>query len=71
MRVLQLVGVLLIVAGALLLWKRPSYKTREDVVRIGEFKASVQQEQSVPPWLGLAGIGAGVALLLIGTRPRR
>lgn len=70
MRLLLALGVALILAGTFVLWKRPAYRTRQDVVRIGEFKASVQQEEAFPLWVGAAGIGAGVVLLLVGARRR-
>jgi len=70
MRLNQIVGLLLIVAGVFVLWKRPTYATRQDVVRIGDFKASVDQQESIPPLWGAAGIGAGVVLLLVAARRR-
>jgi uncharacterized membrane protein len=70
MRLYQIVGVVLILAGIFVLWKRPTYTTRQDVVEIGEFKASVDQKESLPPWVGAAGIGAGVVLLLLSSRRR-
>lgn len=68
MRLYQIVGVVLILAGIFVLWKRPTYTTRQDVVEIGEFKASVDQKESLPPWVGAAGIGAGAVLLFLAGR---
>ena len=70
MRIRQILGVTLIVAGVLVLWKRPTYPTRQDVVKIGEFKASVDRQEAVPLWVGAAGVGAGIVLLLAGARRR-
>jgi drug/metabolite transporter (DMT)-like permease len=70
MRILQILGVALVIAGVAVLWKRPTYPTRRDVVRIGDFKATVNQEEAVPLWIGAAGVGAGVVLLLAGARRR-
>lgn len=70
MRLYQIVGVVLILAGIFVLWKRPTYTTRQDVVEIGEFKASVDQKESLPPWLGAAGIGLGAVLLVVAGRRR-
>lgn len=69
MRFFPALGVILIAAGTFLLWKRPSYSTRRDVVEIGEFKASLQQQEGVPLWVGVAVIAVGVGCLLI--RPGR
>ncbi|HSQ61540.1 MAG TPA: hypothetical protein VLT84_14145 [Acidobacteriota bacterium] len=70
MRLYQIVGVVLILAGIFVLWQRPTYTRREDVVEIGEFKATVNQKESFPPWVGAAGIGAGAVLLFLAGRRR-
>jgi hypothetical protein len=70
MRLLQVLGVALVIAGVVLLWKRPSYKSRQDVVTIGDLKATVEQQQGIPHWVGAAVAGGGVLLLLAGGRPR-
>jgi len=64
----RVLGVLLIAAGVFLLWKRPTYPSHQEVVRIGDFKASVEEKKPLPAWLGIAGIAAGVALLLVRAR---
>lgn len=68
MRLLQVLGILLIIAGVVLLWRRPSYHARRDVVTIGELKASVEQQEGIPLWIGAALAGGGVLLLLAGNR---
>lgn len=70
MNIPRIIGIALIVLGVFVLWKRPTYSTRRNVVEIGEFKASVDEQESIPPWWGVAGVGAGVALLLAGGRTR-
>jgi len=69
-RLLPWIGVALIAAGVFVLWLRPTYAVRQDVLRIGEFKASVDQREPIPAWWGGAGIAAGTVLLLLGTRRR-
>jgi len=68
MRLFLVLGLLLIAGGTYLLWKRPTYSTRRDVVEIGEFKASVREQQSLPMWIGPVLIGLGVGALLAGSR---
>ncbi|HET9950410.1 MAG TPA: hypothetical protein VFS09_01320 [Candidatus Eisenbacteria bacterium] len=70
MKLYRVLGLVLIVAGVFVLWKRPTYATRQDVVRIGDFKASVDERQAVPAWLGVGGVAAGAILLLVGDRRR-
>jgi len=67
-RLLQVVGVGLIVGGAALLWKHPTWRTRKDVVTIGDLKASVEQQAGIPLWIGAAAVGGGVVLLLAASR---
>jgi hypothetical protein len=66
----RIIGIALVVLGVFVLWKRPTYTTRHDVVEIGEFRASVDEREPIPPWWGVAGVGGGVALLLVGARLR-
>ena len=68
MKITQIVGLVLILAGIYVLWQRPSYQTKKDVIEIGDLKASVDQKESIPVWVGAVGIVAGVALLLAGSR---
>lgn len=70
MRLLTLLSVLLIGAGTFLLWKRPSYSQRRDVLEVGDFKASVRTEESLPLWIGPTLIAVGVGALLAATRGR-
>ncbi len=71
MRLLQLVGVLFIIGGTALLWKRPTYAVRQDVVQIGDLSASLGQRQPIPPWVGAGAIAVGALLLLSTQRARR
>lgn len=71
MRLLALVGLALIVGGTVLLWKRPSYSRRHDVVEIGEFKATLREQETIPLWIGAVLIAGGVGCLLVGQRQRR
>jgi hypothetical protein len=68
MRPTQIIGVLLIIAGIFVLWKRPTYTDKKDVVEIGDFKASVKERETIPSWIGYVSIGAGVILLIAANR---
>lgn len=70
MRALTVVAILLIGAGTFLLWKRPSYSQRRDVLEVGEFKASIRTEEALPVWIGPTLIAVGVGTLLLATRAR-
>jgi len=68
MKPIQIVGLVLIIAGIFVLWQRPTYATKKNVIELGDFKASVDEREAVPAWLGAVGIGAGVMLLIAGSR---
>jgi hypothetical protein len=70
MRLYHFIGVVLIVVGVFVLWKRPTFSTSQEVVRIGDFKASVDEVKPIPLWWGVVGIGAGVVVLLAAGRRR-
>jgi len=68
MRLLQVFGILFIIAGVAVLWMRPSYQTRKNVVTIGEWKATMAEQTGIPLWVGVVAVGGGVALLLAANR---
>jgi hypothetical protein len=66
----RILGTALILLGVYILWQRPTYSSQRNVVEIGDFKASVDEVKAIPPWWGVAGVGAGVVLLLVAGRKR-
>ena len=71
---MKILGVVLIILGALgLAYKAIPYTEKQDVLQIGDFKASaeVKKEIAVPPVVSGAVLGAGVLLLLMPGGRRR
>jgi hypothetical protein len=68
MRVLQVLGALLILGGLYVLISSPSYSSEKSLLKIGDVEAKVSQEHAIPPWVGGAGIAAGVILIVVGAR---
>jgi hypothetical protein len=71
MKPATLVGIVLIVLGALALaYQGITYTTREKVVDLGPIKASVDKQKTIPlpPILGAVALAAGVVLLVVGNR---
>lgn len=71
MRGLVLAGALLIVLGLVALaYRGVTYTSRETIVDIGPLHATADQQRTLPlpPVLGLAGVAAGVALVIAGVR---
>jgi hypothetical protein len=70
MRPLSLVGILLLAIGAFVIFRGASYSSREDVLKVGDVKASVESKKAVPTWVGGVAIVAGIVLLAAGMRRR-
>jgi hypothetical protein len=70
MRYLTILGVVLIAAGLFAILRPPSYSSEQSVLKLGDLEAKVQQQRTVPGWVGGALLGAGCVLLVIGVRKR-
>jgi hypothetical protein len=70
MRPLSLVGILLLVLGAFIVFRGVTYKSKDEVLEVGGVKASVEEKRAVPTWVGGVAIVAGIVLLAGGMRRR-
>jgi drug/metabolite transporter (DMT)-like permease len=70
MRPLTLVGILLLALGAFILSRGMSYKSKDEVLKVGDLKASVTEKHAVPTWVGGLAIVAGVVLIAGGMKRR-
>ena len=68
MRALQISGLVLIVIGLWLIIRPPSYSHDETVLKFGDVEARMQQQRSIPGWVGGVALGAGVMLVAFGLR---
>jgi uncharacterized membrane protein HdeD (DUF308 family) len=71
MKPIMLLGVALIVIGALALaYQGITYTTREKIIDLGPLKASVDKKKTIPlpPILGAVALAAGVILLVVGNK---
>ncbi len=66
----RIVGLILVVAGLVLLVMPLTYKSQEDVFNVGGMKASVETKKQVPmqPLIGGVVLAGGVALILLGKK---
>jgi hypothetical protein len=70
MRPQALIGIILIVIGAFVVFRGVSYKSKDEVLKVGDVKASVEQKRAVPAWAGGVAIAAGIVLLVGGMKRR-
>lgn len=61
-----LAGVILIALGAAAFTGNLDFTHDKEVVKIGGLSASVKEEKSLPQWLGVVGVAAGLALVGAG-----
>jgi uncharacterized membrane protein len=70
MRPISIVGILLVLLGAFILFRGLNYKSKDEVLRVGDLKASVEEKHAVPAWVGGIAIVAGVVMLAGGMKRR-
>jgi hypothetical protein len=70
MRPQALIGVVLLVLGAFVLFRGVSYSDKDEVLKVGDVKASVESKKAVPTWAGGIAIVAGLVLLASGMKRR-
>jgi drug/metabolite transporter (DMT)-like permease len=70
MKVLQIIGAVLIAAGLFVLVKGASYTSDKSLFKVGNVEAKIAQQRDIPPWVGGAGLAAGVVLVVVGMRKR-
>lgn len=68
MRALPISGAILVAAGLLLIIKPPSYPHEERVFKLGDIEAKVQDERTIPGWVGGVLLGAGGVLVILGLK---
>lgn len=69
----RILGIVLVVAGALALaYGGFSYTKETHQAKLGSFELSMKEKQqvNVPQWAGLGSIAFGVVLLIVGGRKK-
>jgi len=66
MRASLVAGLVLTAAGIFLILRPPHYASEQSVFKLGDLEAKVQQERTLPGWVGGTVLGAGVVLLGAG-----
>ncbi len=71
MKPISIVGVVLLVLGAMaLIYQGITYTSRETVIDIGPLHATADRQRTLPlpPVIGAVAVAGGIALLLVGVR---
>ncbi len=70
MKPLAIAGIVLVVLGAVVVFRGLSYGSERSVMRIGDLQVSADTQRAIPAWVGGVAIVGGV-LLLLGAGRRR
>jgi hypothetical protein len=73
MKPLTILGIVLIVLGALILaYQGITYTSKEKVLEIGPLKVEAEKEKTIPlpPILGGVAVAAGIVMVVVGGRGR-
>lgn len=70
MKASLIAGLVLIAAGIFLVLRPPHYASEQSVLKLGNLEAKMQQERTLPDWVGGIVLGAGIGLLAAGLLKR-
>jgi len=73
MKPISMVGILLVVLGALALaYQGITYTHREKIIDLGPIHATADEQKTIPlpPILGAIALAGGIALLVVGSRQK-
>jgi len=58
-----IVGILLVVLGAFIVFRGLSYGSQHSVIQVGDLKASIDAQRPVPTWIGGVALVGGALLI--------
>jgi hypothetical protein len=68
MKITVVLGVVLIAAGAFLVFRGGSFTSRRDVLDVGGLTVTAEEKRPISPWIGAVVLIGGVALVMVGAR---
>ncbi len=63
-------GIVLLLLGIFLLVRGGSFTSRENVLSVGDVQITAEERQTIPPWVGVGALVAGVAVIMVGMKQR-
>ena len=71
MRPLLIAGIVVAAFGAFVLARGISYPSHRNMMKIGDFQASVQEQRAIPTWVGIVAVVGGALMIGTGLRGRK
>ena len=68
MRQSVMLGIALIVVGAVVYLRGGSFTTKREVLKVGDVSVSAEERRSIAPWAAGLVVLAGIALVTTGAR---
>jgi len=65
-----IVGILLMVLGAFIVFRGLNYGSQQSVIQVGDMRASVEARRTIPTWVGGVAILGGALLVGAGMQRR-
>lgn len=70
MRPSLIAGIALLMLGLFLLVRGGTFTSREDVLSVGDVQITAEERRTIPSWVGVGALVAGVAVILVGMKNR-
>jgi hypothetical protein len=70
MRFFLFLGLGFAALGGYILVRGMTYTTNRRVLEVGDFKASLEERQTAPTWVGGVALAVGLGLIVLGARRR-
>lgn len=61
-----LAGLILVAVGAAAFFGKLNFTQDKQVLKVGDFSATVKEQKTVPQWLGGIGVLVGLGLIVVG-----
>ena len=71
MKPITIVGIILLLLGAVVLFRGIDFKSRESVLKIGDLNVTANESHDVPAWAGIVAVVGGVVLIGAGMSGKR
>ena len=71
MKPIAIAGTVLLLLGAVVLFRGIDFKSRDSVLKIGDLNVTAEKSHDVPPWVGIVALVGGVVMIGSGMTGKR